>query len=176
MTDTQFQILRQISLFGALSDDTLRFLVQRVVNVECRSGEYFFHEGDQAQSLYVLEYGQVSVLKHWQGHDYLLSQFGPGDCFGEMALIDMHTRSASVLALEDSRAFKVSATAIMELYQHNLEQFTLLQMNMGREVSRRLREASERIFELQVRSGLDTPHLARRYTEDRRQQERRRSV
>ena len=39
---------------------------------------------------------------------------------------------------------------MLELYQHDLEQFTLLQMNLGREVSRRLREADERLFRMQM--------------------------
>jgi CRP-like cAMP-binding protein len=67
-----------------------------------------------------------------------------------MALMDMYPRSASVQAETDSSAFKISSAALLDLYQHDMEQFTLLQMNLGREVSRRLREADERLFRMKM--------------------------
>lgn len=163
MSESQRHILRNLALFGALSDETLDFLLQQSVRLQRAPGDFFFHEEDQAQSVYVLESGRVAVIKHWRGQDYLLKHLDAGECFGEMALIDMHTRSASVVAVEDCEAFSISAAALMGLYEHNLEQFTLLQMNMGREVSRRLREATERIFHLQVRAGLEKPPMPRRF-------------
>ncbi len=144
------ELLQKISVFGALSTDTLDFLLQRATVAACSEGEYFFREGDQAQSIYMLETGRVAVLKHWQGRDYLLQHLEPGACFGEMALMDMYPRSASVLAKTDSSALKISTAALLELYQHDLEQFTLLQMNLGREVSRRLRKADERLFHARI--------------------------
>ena len=144
------ELLQNISVFGALSTDALDFLLQRSIVVACSKGECFFCEGDQAQSVYILETGRVSVLKHWQGRGYLLRHLEPGACFGEMALMDMYPRSASVLAETDSSAFKISSAALLDLYRHDLEQFTLLQMNLGREVSRRLRKADERVFHMQM--------------------------
>jgi CRP/FNR family cyclic AMP-dependent transcriptional regulator len=140
------RLLQNIALFGALSPAALDFLLQRARSVSRNRGEYFFREGDQAQSVYVLESGRVSVIKRWQGEDFLLRPLAPGDCFGEMALMTMFPRSASVLAAEDATAFKIGAAALLELYAHDLEQFTLLQMNLGREVCRRLRDADERAF------------------------------
>jgi CRP-like cAMP-binding protein len=67
-----------------------------------------------------------------------------------MALMDMHPRSASVLATTDAVAIKLDASALLDLYQQDLDQFTLFQMNLGREVSRRLREADERMFRWRV--------------------------
>ena len=144
------QLLKDIALFGALSEDTLMFLLHRASEIRCPRGDYVFREGDPAQSIYVLESGRLAVLKRWGGRQYLLGQLEAGACFGEMALMDMHPRSASVLALADSLTFKIGAPALLELYQHDLEQFALLQMNLGREVSRRLREADERMFRWRV--------------------------
>jgi CRP-like cAMP-binding protein len=143
------ELFQNVSVFGALSADAMDFLLQRSTVVACPKGECFFREGDQAQSVYILETGRVAVLKHWQERDYLLKHLEPGDCFGEMALMDMYPRSASVLAETDSSACKISSAALLDLYQHDMEQFTLLQMNLGREVSRRLREADEQQFRMQ---------------------------
>jgi CRP/FNR family cyclic AMP-dependent transcriptional regulator len=76
-----------------------------------------------------------------------LQYLARGDCFGEMALIDLNPRSASVVAVEDCIALEISHQALYVLYEHYLEQFTLIQMNL-REVSRRLRALDERLSRL----------------------------
>jgi CRP-like cAMP-binding protein len=88
----------------------------------------------------------VAVVKRWQGVDHHLRHLGPGDCFGEMALIDMSPRSASVIALEDCSALRLTNADLHRVYQADLEQFALIQMNIARELSRRLRIANERLF------------------------------
>ena len=61
-------------------------------------GEFFFRESDPADCMYVLESGHVAVFKEWAGRELLLRHLDPGDCFGEMALLDLFPRSASVRA------------------------------------------------------------------------------
>jgi CRP-like cAMP-binding protein len=75
-----------------------------------------------------------------------MREFGPGDCFGEMALMDLFPRSASIRALVDSTAIELTPDDLLRLYDHDLEQFTLVQMNIGREVCRRLRATDELLF------------------------------
>jgi len=96
--------------------------------------------------MFVLEEGKVAVLKRWQEGDCLLRILERGDCFGEMALMDFFPRSASVLAVEDCVAIELSAARLHELYEMDPRQFAMIEMNMGREVSRRLRESDERLF------------------------------
>jgi CRP-like cAMP-binding protein len=128
--------------------------------MKVRAGEYFFREHDAADSMFVLEAGQVAVLKTWQSEESLLRTLRTGDCFGEMALMDLQPRSASVRALEDCAAVQVSAASLYRVYEHDLEQFALIQMNMGREISRRLREADERLFRTRMgTSGADMHYV-----------------
>lgn len=63
-----------------------------------------------------------------------------------MAVIDHCERSASVRAVEDCTAIRISAANLYELYAQDLKQFALIQMNMGREVCRRLRQADSHLF------------------------------
>jgi CRP/FNR family cyclic AMP-dependent transcriptional regulator len=98
------------------------------------------------RSMFVLEKGKAAVLKSWHGQDYLLQTLEEGDCFGEMAVMDHCPRSASVRAVEDCTAIQISAANLYQVYAQDLKQFALIQMNMGREVCRRLREANSRLF------------------------------
>ena len=96
--------------------------------------------------MFVLEKGEADVLKSWHGQDYLLQTLKKGDCFGEMAVMDHCPRSASIHAVEDCTAIQISAANLYQVYAQDLKQFALIQMNMGREVCRRLREANARLF------------------------------
>ncbi len=96
--------------------------------------------------MFVLELGKRAVLKSWHGKDYALQTLKEGDCFGEMAVMDHCPRSASVRAVEDCTAIQISAVNLHQVYAKDLKQFAIIQMNMGREVCRRLREANSRLF------------------------------
>jgi CRP/FNR family transcriptional regulator, cyclic AMP receptor protein len=72
------------------------------------AGQFFFRERDRADCMYVLESGRVAVLKDWAGREMLLRHLGQGDCFGEMALLDLFARSASVRAVEECRAMALT--------------------------------------------------------------------
>ena len=111
------------------------------------AGGYFFREGEPAQALYVLETGRVVVVRQWRGQTMRLRMLEAGDCFGEMALLDLFPRSASVRAEDACRALEIGAADLLRLYQHDMEQFALVQMNIAREMCRRLRETDEMLFE-----------------------------
>ena len=133
-------------VFGGLDAASLELLSQRAAAVSVGRGRHFFLEGEQGQAMYVLQAGRVEIYRSWQGESKLLRRMKPGDCFGEMALIDLSPRSASVLALEDCEALEITPMLLQALHEQNSEQFTLLHMNISREISRRLRRVDELLF------------------------------
>jgi CRP/FNR family transcriptional regulator, cyclic AMP receptor protein len=151
---SSIELLQRMPIFGAIDEGALRFLLSRAREAARTAGEHFFLEGDDAQSMFVLATGKVSVTKRWQGREYLLRGLGPGDCFGEMALMDMHPRSASVRADTECHAIELGTDDLLALYQRDAEQFALIQMNIGREVCRRLRDVDELLFRAQVNGEL----------------------
>jgi CRP-like cAMP-binding protein len=146
MPEARIDLLQHMPVFGGVRADILQFLLGVCPLVSVLAKEYFFREHDQADSMFVLEAGKVAVLKSWHGQEYLLGTLKEGDCFGEMAVMDLCPRSASVRAVEDCTAIRLSAANLHQVYEQDLKQFTLIQMNMGREVTRRLREADNRLF------------------------------
>ena len=146
MQEARIELLQRMPIFGGIQTETLQFLLASCPVVSVRTSEFFFREHDEGDSMYVLEVGEAAVLKSWRGHDRLLQTLNEGDCFGEMAVMDHCPRSASVRAVEDCLAIRISAANLYEVYAQDLKQFALIQMNMGREVCRRLREADNRLF------------------------------
>lgn len=67
-----------------------------------KAHEVLFREGDVGECAYVVEQGRISIVRDNQGDAQELSQLGPGECLGEMALISLQPRMASAIACEDS--------------------------------------------------------------------------
>jgi CRP/FNR family transcriptional regulator, cyclic AMP receptor protein len=153
MLEARIELLQRMPVFGGIRADVLQFLLGLCPVVSVPANEYFFREHDQADSMFVLEAGKAAVLKSWSGQEYLLRTLEEGDCFGEMAVMDLYPRSASIRAVEDCTAIRLSAANLYQVCAKDLEQFALIQMNMGREVCRRLREADNRL----LRARMGTP-------------------
>ncbi len=144
--EARIDLLQSMPLFGGVDADTIRTLLAICPLVSVAANDFFFREEDDADAMFVLESGKALVLKSWHGKDYALHTLKVGDCFGEMAIMDRCPRSASVRAAEDCEAIRISSADLHQVYARDLKQFALIQMNMGREVCRRLRDANQRLF------------------------------
>ena len=151
MDHAQITLLQNMPVFGGLKLETLEFVFARSEPVAVAEGNYFFRQGERGDCLFVIQSGSILVEKHWQGTEVEVGRLEKGDCFGEMALIDLQGRSASVRATSDCTTVKISRPVLGQLYQHDLEQYAIIMMNMGREVSRRLRLLHEKLFVIDQR-------------------------
>src|SRR5512146_261687 len=134
--------LRHVGLFGAVSDDVLEFLVQKLVVIRPKSGEAVFREGDPAKDLFVVMRGEMEVLKRSQsGVDARVALLGPGDWFGEMSILDVQPRSATVRVLAPSRLLRITSADLDALYRFDVKAYAIIVLNLARELSRRLRVA-----------------------------------
>jgi CRP-like cAMP-binding protein len=144
MTDTGITSaeLRNIGLFGALSDDVLGVLSGMLSVVIPEIGEVIFREGDEGNAMYVVLAGEVEVTKASRnGVDARVAMLGPGDWFGEMSIVDIQPRSATVRAIAPSRLVRISAADLDSLYRHDVRSYAIVVLNLARELSRRLRVA-----------------------------------
>ncbi|MEM7456318.1 MAG: cyclic nucleotide-binding domain-containing protein [Planctomycetota bacterium] len=149
MAVSEFALLKNMPVFGGMKPEVLQKIADESELVCRNSGDYFFREDDRADSIYVLQSGTVLIEKLWNEAPVIIRRLGEGDCFGEMSLIDLQPRSASVLAETDCEAMEVSLKMLHDLYRSDLEQYAIIMMNMGREVSRRLRNTSQKLFALE---------------------------
>jgi CRP-like cAMP-binding protein len=144
--DRRREMLRGTPLFGALSDPALDLLISLSKPVTVAEGDCFFREGERGSSAFLLEQGRVAVIRRFLDRDHLLRELAAGDFFGEVALLDFGPRSATIRALAPCAGLEISARALRELSETHMKDFAIVYMNLGREVSRRLRKADERLF------------------------------
>lgn len=132
--------LRNIGLFGALPTETLEHLAETLTRVVPDTGEVVFREGDDARDMFVVLSGEMEVLKKSKrGIDARVALLGPGDWFGEMGVLDVQPRSATVRAVAPSRLLRVTSSDLDALYRHDVKSYALITLNLARELSRRLR-------------------------------------
>src|SRR3954452_2883779 len=132
--------LRDVGLFGALSDEFLTHLIGTLEVRRLLPGDTIFREGDPAREMYVVLEGEIEVLKKSRrGRETRVAILGPNDCFGEMSIIDMMPRSATVRALGPARLLRITTEEMDALYRHDLKSYTLIVLNIARYLSRRLR-------------------------------------
>lgn len=134
--------LRSIGLFGALSDEVLVHLSNTLSVQTPEAGEVVFREADDANAMYVVLRGEMEVLKKSKrATEARVALLGPGDWFGEMSIVDIQPRSATVRALAPGRLLRISAADLDALYRYDLRSYSLIVLNLARELSRRLRVA-----------------------------------
>jgi len=158
MQEERLKMLQKMPIFGGIRDDILEFLLEGAAEISLSEGDFLFVENDPGNAMYVLEKGRVAILKLWGKIYYRLSYLNAGDCIGEMSLIDLGRRSASVLAMADCKAIELTSASILNLYQKDLEQFSLIQLNMSRELSSRLRIADETLFRELIKTNQIPQH------------------
>src|SRR6476646_3191308 len=95
------QSLARIPLLKDVAPEALGTLARSLRRRSYRRGEVIFHQGDPGDTLHLVQEGRVKVvLPSETGDEAVLAILGPGDCFGELALLDGERRSASVVAME----------------------------------------------------------------------------
>jgi CRP/FNR family transcriptional regulator len=97
--------LRTVPLFAGLSDRDLKRLANSLSDRTFPAGHEIVVEGKEGVGFFVIESGEVSVSR---GGEHIRN-LGPGDYFGEMAVIDQGPRSASVVADSDVRCRGMTA-------------------------------------------------------------------
>jgi len=134
--------LRNIGLFGALGDDVLAHLASTLSVDLPSAGDTLFREGEDASAMFVVMNGEVEVLKRGKrGVEARVALLGPGDWFGEMSIVDIQPRSATVRALAPGRLVRITAADLDALYRYDLRSYAIVILNLARELSRRLRVA-----------------------------------
>jgi CRP-like cAMP-binding protein len=107
-------------------------------------GEYIFMEGDHGEEMFIIHQGKVNITKKTDEGEKTLVTLGPGDFFGEMAVIDKGPRSASAIAVEDTSCIVLDEDLFEQQMQRNAKIVKKILKNM----SARLRAMNEQLQNL----------------------------
>ncbi len=124
---------RAVPLFGALSQRELRTVVQAASEVDEPAGKVLAKEGEEGREMFVLIRGTARVSRAGRK----MRDLGPGDFFGELAMLTRGTRSATVTATSDVRLFVLGPQEFERVAGENSK----IAVGMLAAVATRLRDA-----------------------------------
>lgn len=111
--------------------------------VEFPANTVIFREGDAGAEMYIIESGTVDILRNNRIDDPI-ANLGPGDFFGEMAILEDQPRFATARTTSDTRLMRIDRAAFADLISSNVE----VSIRIMRKLTARLRRAELRIQEL----------------------------
>jgi CRP/FNR family transcriptional regulator len=136
------ELLRSVPLFADLEPGELESFSHVAVPRSFPAGTRVFHEGDSSDACYIVRSGSFRVTReHSDGRAITLATLGPGEVFGELAMLDRDVRSASAEALDDGELLALPASEVRALLSRHPE----ISVKLVAALVRRLRDANERI-------------------------------
>ena len=152
--------LARIPLLQGVPAEALGQLLRVVRRRSYHRSEVVFHQGDPGDTLHLIRAGRVKiVLPAETGDEVVLAILGPGDCFGEMAVLDGEPRSASVVAMEQVETLALGRQDFRTFFRSSPETAERLVINLARII----RKVNEDVADL---AFLDLPgRLAKKLLE-----------
>lgn len=142
MGSASADLLRRVPLFAELSPAELDRIATVAIPRSYPKGVRVFHEGDSSDACYIVRAGDLRVTReHPDGRAIALATLGPGDFFGELAMIDGGSRSASVETLADAELLALPAVDVRRVIAENGD----IAAKLIVAITRRLRETNERV-------------------------------
>jgi CRP-like cAMP-binding protein len=130
--------LHELSTFGALSDESVYFLLSGGHLLQLHQDDLLYQVGDPADEFYVVLQGDLSLYRPSEGRDVLVRHFGRGDLLGFDGMIGRHARSGSVVAGEDVVVLEIGSALFFDLHMQYPADFGLMLVSLSREMSREI--------------------------------------
>ena len=101
------EFLKRVSWFEDLDQKSLDAIANAAVEQTYQPGQFIMRQGDTGVGAFIIRSGKVDIIQERDGKEIKLATLGPGEVFGEMALLDEFPRSASARAVEPTTALGI---------------------------------------------------------------------
>jgi CRP/FNR family transcriptional regulator, cyclic AMP receptor protein len=146
----EMNFLRNVPIFNELSDQELEKIAGLGVRKKYKKGSIILLEEETGAALFVIVSGKVKIVRmDDDGREVILSILGESDFFGEMAILDGLTRSASVVATTKSELFMIHRRDFLKL----MNDYPMVAIALLRELTGRLRKADAQIKSLSLKDA-----------------------
>ncbi len=135
------KILEKVEIFGGLSPTQLESLVQISEEKKYRGGETVFTERSSGAEVYIIKQGRVCIELGLKGkpNTATIQRLGVGQIFGELALVDRRSRSATAICESDCEIITIERDRLDELFEQDSRLGYIVMRNLAQLLAERLR-------------------------------------
>lgn len=143
--DKVIKLLSKISIFGGFNDEELYKIFNILQKVTYLDEEFIFKQGESPTHVYIILEGKIRLIKDINYRSYQLFEFGVGNCIGEESVIGVQPHTLSAMAVGNVELAVIPKKSLLDLYNTDIKLFSLLILNIARDLSRRLKQ-TDNIF------------------------------
>jgi len=133
------------SVFGALAEESILWLLQNGKIHSLEKGEYIFTHGQPGDSFHVVLNGRISYFKFHDDRYAYIKDYNTGEQIGFMSMIALHDRVGRAEAQQDTVTLEIDSNLFHVFHTNRPLEFGILMMNLAREMARSLRSADNLI-------------------------------
>jgi len=145
-TDVILPLLQKVTVFSGFSEEQIRNICKKCSFINAVAGDTIIEEKKPATEILILLKGKVTIVLGLHENPFELVEFGPGNCIGETSVIGIQEHSASVVAKENTTLLVLSRQVLMDIFETDKSLFSLLILNIARELARRLHRTDKIIL------------------------------
>jgi len=131
-------ILKSVTIFSGIDDTNLEKIYSQCEVIAKKAGDVIIEEGTDATQIFILLSGRVKIVLNLHKEPLEIVELDSGHCVGEASIIGIQKHCASAVIMEDSEVLVFPRHVLMEIYESDKELFSLLILNIARELARRL--------------------------------------
>lgn len=143
----KIELLQSVALFWDLSEEELGYISEKMIARHYESGKFIFLEDSEGEQCFFVVQGSVKVTRlSKDGREVILAMLNEGEFFGEMALLDGESRSANVIALEETEVLTLNRGDFLVV----LHDYPQIAIQLLKEMADRLRKSDRQIASLSL--------------------------
>ncbi len=143
----KIELLQSVALFWDLSEEELGYISQKMIARHYETGKFIFLEDSEGEQCFFVVQGSVKVTRlSKDGREVILAMLNEGEFFGEMALLDGESRSANVIALEETEVLTLNREDFLVV----LHDYPQIAIQLLKEMADRLRKSDRQIASLSL--------------------------
>jgi len=143
----KIELLQSVALFWDLSEAELGYISEKMIARHYESGKFIFLEDSEGEQCFFVIKGSVKVTRlSKDGREVILAMLNEGEFFGELALLDGESRSANVIALEETEVLTLNREDFLVV----LHDYPQIAIQLLKEMAHRLRKSDRQIASLSL--------------------------
>jgi CRP-like cAMP-binding protein len=142
------EMLKHVTVFAGIDEEKLLRLCDRCRMVSFKAGEKVITEGTISSEIYIILQGRLRIVLNADTEPLEILELRPGHCVGEASVIGVQCHSASVIAIEDVQLLEFSRQLLMDMADNDKDMFSLIILNIARELARRLYNTDKILLKL----------------------------